>query len=127
MFCLQDSYNNNLHPLSFPFHIGRGKSNHLKPESGSVSKNHAIIEMDYERNEISIKDLDSRHGTCVGYPPDNWSIVENEYFPIFIGQYIKLGQTTMYKLIYEKYSENKESTINKEDKIKQNLFLDQYS
>ena len=114
MFYLEDSASGALHELLHPGKttVGRGKSNAIQPESPSVSKKHAIIDIN-SQNKIILNDLGSRNGTFVG-APGNWNHVK-ENCQVSVGDFIKFGQSaTYYKLVNkEKVLSNTDSPLQK--------------
>ena len=93
------------HILRYPGQtsIGRARTNKIQPESGSVSKLHAIINVEGPPEgpftEAWIQDLQTRNGTFVGVP-SKWKVV-NGKTPLKIGDYIKFGESTVLYIFDE--------------------------
>jgi hypothetical protein len=99
---LRDSETNERIPLKFPGKtiIGRAKVCDIIPNSTSISKKHAQIEVlvDSSTNtmkEIWIEDLGSRNGTFTG-TPDSWKIINEKRRRIKVGDFIKFGLSVTY-------------------------------
>lgn len=99
---LRDSETNERIPLKYPGTtlVGRGKVCEIQPNSTSISKKHAQIEVlvDPSTNtmkEIWIEDLGSRNGTFTG-TPDNWKIINETRRRIKVGDHIKFGLSVTY-------------------------------
>jgi hypothetical protein len=99
---LRDSETNERIPLIIPGQtlIGRAKSCQIQPNSTSISKKHALIEVTthshtHSLKDVWIEDLGSRNGTFTG-TPDNWNIINEKKRRIKIGDYIKFGLSVTY-------------------------------
>mmetsp|Transcript_5904 Transcript_5904/g.9596 ORF Transcript_5904/g.9596 Transcript_5904/m.9596 type:complete len:1696 (-) Transcript_5904:1751-6838(-) len=108
---LRDSETNERLPLVVPGTtvVGRAKTCHIQPNSTSISKKHAQIEVvvDPSTNtmkEIWVEDLGSRNGTFTG-TPDNWKIINEKRRRIKVGDHIKFGLSVTYYRLERKEDE----------------------
>ena len=72
--------------------IGRGAGNDVQPDSQSISKNHAAIEISLRRGQMvtTIEDFDSRNGTFVGSDTLEMERVKGKR-EIQYGHYLRFG------------------------------------
>lgn len=94
--------------------IGRGIDNSIRPESQSVSKNHAIFSVnrisDTSKIEIWLEDLNSRNGTFVGESPLDFERV-NGRRRLQFGDYIRFGHSQKFFRILDHIPYDNESEI----------------
>ncbi|CAM9835978.1 unnamed protein product, partial [Ectocarpus fasciculatus] len=73
--------------------IGRARVNDIKPHHGSISKQHAVLELSGDPTELFsqavVEDLHTRNGTFVGHP-DRLNVITGKR-PLKMGEYIKFG------------------------------------
>lgn len=94
--------------------IGRGNENSIRPESQSVSKQHAVITTERIPNtpklDLWIEDLNSKNGTFVGESPLDMERVHDRRKLLF-GDYIRFGHSTKLFRLIDRIPDNIEGNI----------------
>lgn len=94
--------------------IGRGTDCSIRPDSQSVSKNHALLHLarvpDTGRVEIWIEDLNSRNGTFVGESPLDFERVNGKR-RLYYGEYIRFGHSQKFFRLLDQIPTDNEPEI----------------